>query len=107
MVYVKHKNFLTLKYKEYVLRIDGHAGYAPEGQDIVCSAISILATTLANALSDSCAYDLKTEIDSGHVYIKCRALINDFEISTLFKFAMIGFEMLEEQYPDNISIESD
>lgn len=26
--------------------ISGHAGYAPEGQDIVCSAISALAYTL-------------------------------------------------------------
>ena len=28
----------------------GHAGYADEGQDIVCAAVSILTTTCANAL---------------------------------------------------------
>ena len=28
----------------------GHAGYAEEGQDIVCAAVSILTTTCANAL---------------------------------------------------------
>ncbi len=28
----------------------GHAGYAEEGSDIVCAAVSILTTTCANAL---------------------------------------------------------
>lgn len=35
-----------------VLTADGHAGYAPEGQDIVCSAVSALMYGAWNALSD-------------------------------------------------------
>ena len=31
-------------------RVKGHAGYAEEGSDIVCSAISALTTTCVNAL---------------------------------------------------------
>lgn len=31
------------------MRAEGHAGYAPAGQDIVCAAVSVLAQTLANA----------------------------------------------------------
>ena len=30
--------------------VKGHAGYAEEGSDIVCSAISVLTTTCVNAL---------------------------------------------------------
>ena len=31
-------------------RVEGHAGYAEEGSDIVCAALSILTTTCVNAL---------------------------------------------------------
>ena len=34
------------------LTAEGHAGYAPEGQDIVCSAVSALMYGAWNALSD-------------------------------------------------------
>ena len=30
--------------------VRGHAGYAPEGSDIVCAAVSVLTTTCVNAL---------------------------------------------------------
>ena len=30
--------------------VKGHAGYAPEGSDIVCAAVSVLTTTCVNAL---------------------------------------------------------
>ena len=30
-----------------MLSVSGHAGYAPEGQDIVCAAVSALVQTLA------------------------------------------------------------
>ena len=32
------------------IRVSGHAGYAPAGEDIVCAAASVLITTCANAL---------------------------------------------------------
>ena len=32
------------------MRAEGHAGYAPAGQDIVCAAVSCLMQTLAYAL---------------------------------------------------------
>jgi len=32
------------------LSVSGHAGFAPQGQDIVCAAASVLMTTCANAL---------------------------------------------------------
>lgn len=88
----------------YCLSADGHAGYAPEGQDIICSAVSILMFSLANSLSDSGAYDLNVEMESGHMVVECVSVFADIEIETLFKFTMIGLELLEEQYPDFIEI---
>ena len=36
---------------------NGHAGYGKSGQDIICSAVSTLLFTAANALEDICGYD--------------------------------------------------
>lgn len=36
-----------------ILRLDGHANYAPNGQDIVCSAVSILTSAVCNLIPDN------------------------------------------------------
>ena len=36
---------------------NGHAGYDDPGRDIICSAVSTLLFTSANALEDICGYD--------------------------------------------------
>lgn len=33
-----------------ILRLDGHANYASNGQDIVCSAVSILTSSVCNLI---------------------------------------------------------
>ena len=53
MITVEYQKEKENRHVKYSLSLDGHAGYAPVGQDIVCSAVSILLFTLANALSDS------------------------------------------------------
>ena len=35
--------------QELVFRLDGHAGYAPEGQDIVCASASMMAAMRLDA----------------------------------------------------------
>lgn len=41
---------ITSTQKKYRLSIEGHAGYAEAGRDIVCAAVSILAYTWINEL---------------------------------------------------------
>ena len=36
---------------------NGHAGYGNPGEDIICSGVSTLLFTAANALEDICGYD--------------------------------------------------
>ncbi len=99
--YSKEKRSRTIQYS---LSAEGHAGYAPEGQDIICAAVSTLFCTLANALSDSGASELDVCLEPGNSGICCEAAYSDFEIEAMFRFAMIGLEMLEEQYPDYVEI---
>ncbi|MBR6771963.1 MAG: ribosomal-processing cysteine protease Prp [Clostridia bacterium] len=42
----------------------GHSGYASEGEDIVCSAVSTVMTMAECYLTDICGYDTSVEIDS-------------------------------------------
>lgn len=107
MITVEYQKEKANRHVKYSLSLDGHAGYAPVGQDIVCSAVSILLFTLANALSDSGAEDLEVSLEPGDSYIGCTASYADIEIDTLFKFAVIGLELLEEQYPENVEILSE
>ena len=47
----------------------GHAGYAEEGQDIVCAAVSALIITTVNSLEKFTEEQLEAEADEGYVSI--------------------------------------
>ena len=44
---------IKFKPKTMMVKVTGHAGQAEKGQDIVCSAVSILFYTLAQAVTTS------------------------------------------------------
>lgn len=102
MITIEYQKEKESRHVKYNLSLEGHAGYAPVGQDIVCSAVSILLFTLANALSDSGVEDLDVSLEPGDSHISCTATYADIEIDTLFRFTVIGLELLEEQYPENV-----
>ena len=92
----------------YDIRIEGHAGYHP-GMDIVCSAVSVLAYTLMQALKEEDErgnmeqYDCRCE--SGNVHISaapaetCRK-----KIDVIVNTVSIGFMLLADQYPENVEL---
>ena len=42
---------ITIKYDEWFdIQIEGHAGYAEKGKDIVCAAVSALYQTLVHTI---------------------------------------------------------
>lgn len=84
------------------MRAEGHAGYAPAGQDIVCAAVSCLMQTLAYSAAEdehtsSCIYQgeegpvLNVEADDS-------VLMRD-----KFELVADGLDLLAEQYPENVS----
>ena len=84
------------------MRAEGHAGYAPAGQDIVCAAVSCLMQTLAY----SAAEDEKT---SSCIYQGEEGPVLNVEAgdSVLMrdKFELVadGLDLLAEQYPENVN----
>lgn len=84
------------------MRAEGHAGYAPAGQDIVCAAVSCLIQTLAYSAAEdehtsSCIYQGKDgpvlNVEAGD-----SVLMRD-----KFELVADGLTLLAEQYPENVS----
>ena len=51
---------------ENKISIEGHAGFAPSGQDIVCAAVSTLFQTLVWSIEELAGDKIKYEFTSGH-----------------------------------------
>lgn len=84
------------------MRAEGHAGYAPAGQDIVCAAVSCLMQTLAYSAAEdertsSCIYQGKegpvVSVEAGD-----SVLMRD-----KFELVADGLDLLAEQYPENVN----
>lgn len=84
------------------LNVSGHANYS-SGDDIVCSACSVLATTLATIISNL-DIDADVEVESGLVTISMYKSDATPEIMHYIYFAMEGFNLLAETYPDNVNL---
>lgn len=77
--------------------ISGHAGYAEEGQDIICSAVSALAVTTVNAIDSLAHVYVEAEQDEG--YISCQFPKGINSEGTLLMDAMIlGLQQIRESY---------
>ncbi len=67
----------------------GHAGYAEQGEDIVCAAISILVTNTVNCLEALTGARLETDADEDSGRIECRLPDAPDERQTLLIDAMV------------------
>ena len=93
---------IVITHSDSGITIEGHAGYAPRGQDIVCAGISTLVQTLLQSFEDLCTdeitYHLKpgwVEIKHGDLSAKGEVLVNSF---------FIGCYMIADKYPDHVKV---
>lgn len=61
--------FLNHRQNIWGFEIQGHSGYAEEGADIICSAVSALAINTANSLEK--LLGLKPAVSSRDGYLSC------------------------------------
>ncbi|MBO7310618.1 MAG: ribosomal-processing cysteine protease Prp [Clostridia bacterium] len=91
---------------EYALVVEGHAGQAPKGQDIVCSAMSMLIGSLAEFVLHNRARCIDADVELTNGYARVRAIPQkDFEkeLSGAFCMATLGMEMLKSRYPEYVT----
>ena len=74
--------------------ISGHSGYAEEGSDIVCSAISSLSQMVCVGLENVLNLKPTIEIDEKKAYLSCRLPKNLNK--NLFEKSQVLFEAFEK-----------
>ena len=94
------------------MSVEGHSGYAERGQDIVCSAASILAYTVGQTLVQMNKQGwLKEkphiELNEGKGIIACAPKEEYFdECLMVFYVAEVGYMLLHNNYPQYVEIQT-
>lgn len=99
---------LTVRIDAYNMRLDmeGHAGYAPIGQDIVCAAASTLAYTLAQNLALTLyddEYEVNMDYGKARIYAFPPASLAD-RCRDIFMTIANGFVLLAAEYSQYIEL---
>lgn len=103
-------NIIIIKEKQNIKTIEatGHAGYAEQGRDIVCSAVSTIMETMANGIIEVVKAKAKVEVDENMPKLHITLLEEDAEkhksCQVLMKSAVLGLKSLALDYGKYIKI---
>lgn len=104
---------VTLYYKDealWRLRVEGHAGFAEHGEDIVCSAVSVLVLNTINSIEALTNESLSLDaVDSTKGIIDCRFPKRkqgntNPEATLLIESMLMGLRSIQQMYGEYISI---
>lgn len=93
---------------EHHITLRGHAGAGIAGTDIVCAAASILMWTLIAAVQEQPEYHAHVTINELEPEMEVRCSPTEActdGCTALFEAFWLGFELLEDNYPDNVRTE--
>ena len=92
--------------QHWMIKAEGHANFAPAGQDIVCAAVSSLIGSLRLTLQEWEArgdiIDLECVIYEGNLTIVFWSKSDTIQI--LIENLEIGIRAIANEYPDHVSI---
>ncbi len=89
------------------LEVSGHAGLGEPGTDPLCAGVSVLAENVAASIETLIGAQVEREERSGYMKIRIPDGADDPGIQLLFASALLGFSVLEGQFPERIQMESD
>ena len=84
------------------IKIEGHAGYAKMGEDIVCAAVSALTLTFIASVEELTQDNLKCDIKAGNTFIQYRNLSAAAKL--LLDSFFVGIRMIADDYPDYVRV---
>ena len=82
--------------------ISGHSGFALEGSDIVCAAISSAAIMAANTITE--VIGDRADISEKDGYLSFRLIDSNDTSIKILDGLKLHLTQISEQYPDNIKI---
>ena len=86
--------------------IKGHADFAEEGSDIVCSAVSVLAINTINALEVFCnaAPEIESADDAEGGYLRFHIEDPSEEAELLMRTLELGLVSVSEEYKTYVNV---
>lgn len=89
---------------------EGHAGFAPKGQDIACAAVSVLMRTALQVLAHDEGVELVTDTESrGRIYFKATVKeagsVSGQRLRFTAEFLSSGLSGAARDFPENIMFE--
>lgn len=84
------------------IKIQGHAGYAENGKDIVCAGVTALTQTLIRSMENLTSDEIEYEISPGRADIHCGDLSEDSKL--LVDSFFLGVCMIANEFPDHVRI---
>ncbi len=99
------------KGNRYNIKLNGHANYAPNGQDIVCAATSMITFMLLQMIDNMNARNevsiIRQRQEEGFVDIEVSVgkIYQDY-FDTVLDVILTGYKLLGNKYPNNIFLET-
>ena len=89
--------------------VNGHSGYADEGSDIVCAAVTSAVRLCECAINDVLGLEASVKVRQKDASISLKlpgglGQTNESTCQTLLTALMVHFTELHEEYPENISV---
>lgn len=87
------------------IKISGHADSGPKGYDLVCAAVSSIATGALNALDQIASKDVQLELtENPDAMIKIKVLQNKDDLQLLLNMLLIQLQTVQESQQKYIHI---
>ena len=89
--------------------VQGHSGYAPEGEDIVCAAVTSAVRLIECAVNDVLGLEAAVKVREQDASISMRLPggldpTAESACQALMTGLMVYFAQLHDEYPDNIEV---
>ena len=99
----------TERGKSLSLRLEGHAGCAEHGKDIVCASASILAYTLASIVDSFDEVESIIDLKEGDTTIECKCKDDEtyVKVANAYHYTEVGYALLAHNYPQYVSLHTD
>ena len=84
------------------ITVDGHAGYAEAGKDIVCAGVTALVENLIDSIEGLTVDTIQYEISPGRADIHYKDLSEEGKL--LVDSFFLGIYSIEQDYPEHVKI---
>lgn len=100
---------ITVTFSEKGFEVSGHSGYAEEGSDIVCAAVSSATELTVNAITEVLKIKAKVEVDPSDALIKLTLpesiSIDELQlVDIILDSYKLQMSLIAEEYSDYVLI---